>query len=199
MRYFFFPSALKFYKSMNVATVFSFLCISSVPEIKGKYATFSCRHLQGLCVFHQSLFWWSYGPSFTQEFWVCFSFILQNERSKERHQRSWNKKIISCRSDMFTKCTYVVSWRPPCCALQLLSHKHWEAECEEFRASLNASVSAHQRRRHLMPSVYLITQACTAVSLSKFQIGRVNTWSLAMETLRICWFRNKKYSRWNRF
>ena len=62
MRSFFLPSALKFCESMNVATVFSFLYISRVPEIKGKCATFSCLHVQGMCVFPQSILWWSYEP-----------------------------------------------------------------------------------------------------------------------------------------
>lgn len=55
MKLFLFPLALKFCESMNVATVFSFLYISSVPEIKGKCATFSGLHLHGGCIFPQSL------------------------------------------------------------------------------------------------------------------------------------------------
>lgn len=76
MKLFLFPLALKFCESMNVATVFSFLYISSVSEIKGKCATFSGLQLHGRCVFPQSLLLWGYGPSFAQEFLFCFCFTL---------------------------------------------------------------------------------------------------------------------------
>lgn len=89
MKLFLFPLALKFCESMNVATVVSFLYISSVPEIKGKCATFSGLHLRGRCIFPQSLLLWGYGPSFAQEFLFCFCFTLQ--KSKERCRISWNK------------------------------------------------------------------------------------------------------------
>lgn len=76
------PSALNFCEPMNVTTVVSFLYISAIPKIIGKCATFSCLCLQGICVFPQSILWWSYGPSLAQEFLLCFCFTLQKSKEK---------------------------------------------------------------------------------------------------------------------
>lgn len=82
---------------MNVATVFSFLYISSVPEIKGKCATFFWPTSAGKMYFPQSILLWTYRPSFAQEFLFCFCFPLQ--KSKEGCQRVGLKRT-SCHTDI---------------------------------------------------------------------------------------------------
>lgn len=64
---------------MNVGTVFSFLYISSVPEIKGNGATFPGLYLQGICVFPKAYFGGVMGLHLLRNFYFVFILLCRNQ------------------------------------------------------------------------------------------------------------------------
>lgn len=103
MRLSLFPSALNVCESMNVATVFSFLYISSVPEIKAICATFSFCIYREYVFFRNAYFGGVVALHLLRNFYFVFVLLCKNQRKDVREVGIKNSFLpYRC----FTKCIF---------------------------------------------------------------------------------------------